>query len=70
VARLRPDDPTNEISTAWGCKELLRQLLMAHGPTRYSRIETAHRLTRFLSACVAAECPKASQTEDPKPTQV
>ena len=28
------DDPTNEISAAWACKELLRQLLAAHGPTR------------------------------------
>ena len=53
LARLKTvfaaDDPTNEISAAWACKELLRQLLAAHGPTRYSRHETAHRRTRFLA---------------------
>lgn len=27
------DDPTSDISAAWACKELLRQLLAAHGPT-------------------------------------
>jgi len=27
------DDPTDEISAAWAVKELLRQLLAAHGPT-------------------------------------
>ncbi len=36
LARLKfvftTDDPTREISTAWSCKELLRQLLAAHGP--------------------------------------
>ena len=34
---LANDDPTNEIGAAWAIKELLRQLLQAHGPTRYSR---------------------------------
>jgi transposase len=38
--------------------ELLRQLLAAHGPTRYSRHETAHRRTRFLAACVVADMPE------------
>jgi hypothetical protein len=44
---LTSNDPTNEISAAWACTELLRQPLAAHGPTRYSRHETAHRRTRF-----------------------
>ena len=35
------DDPTGEIRAAWACKELLRQLLAGHGPTRYSRHEAA-----------------------------
>lgn len=47
----RPTIATGEISAAWVCRELLRQLLAAHGPTRYSRHETAHRRTRFLTAC-------------------
>ena len=47
------DDPTGEIA-AWRCKELLRELLAAHGTTRYSRHETAHRRTRFLAACADA----------------
>jgi len=55
------DDPTNEISAAWACKELLRQLLAAHGPTRYSRHETAHRRTRFLTACVDADMPETTR---------
>jgi transposase len=55
------DDPTHEISAAWTCKELLRQLLAAHGPTRYSRHETAHRLTRFLTACVTADMPETTR---------
>ena len=55
------DDPTNEISAAWACKELLRQLLAAHGPTRYSRHETAHRLTRFLAACAIADMPETTR---------
>ncbi|MBC7633543.1 transposase, partial [Aeromicrobium sp.] len=55
------DDPTNEIGAAWACKELLRQLLAGHGPTRYSRHETAHRRTRFLTACVTADLPEATR---------
>jgi transposase len=52
---LATDDRTGELGAAWAVKELLRQLLQAHGPTRYSRHETAHRLTRFLTACVVAD---------------
>ena len=55
------DDPTNEISAAWACKEFLRQLLAANGPTRYSRHETAHRRTRFLAACVTADMPETTR---------
>jgi transposase len=55
------DDPTDEISAAWACKELLKQLLDAHGPTRYSRHETAHRRTRFLTACVVADMPETTR---------
>jgi len=55
------DDPTNEISAAWACKELLRQLLAAHGPTRYSRHETGHRLHRFLDACMVADLPETTR---------
>ena len=58
---LRHDDPTNEIGAAWACKELLRQLLAAHGPTRYSRHETAHRRTRFLTACADAGMPETTR---------
>ena len=65
LARLKTvftsDDPTNEISAAWACKELLRQLLAAHGPTRYSRHETAHRRTRFLAACLTADMPETTR---------
>ena len=52
---LATDDRTGELGAAWAAKELLRQLLQAHGPTRYSRHETAHRLTRFLTACAVAD---------------
>jgi hypothetical protein len=31
---LATDDPTGEIGAAWGCKELLRQLLDRQDPTR------------------------------------
>jgi transposase len=58
---MRTDDPTGEISAAWACKELLRQLLGAHGPTRYSRHETAHRRTRFLAACAIANMPETTR---------
>ncbi|MGI8523487.1 MAG: ISL3 family transposase [Nocardioides sp.] len=61
---LRTDDPTNEIGAAWAVKELLRQLLAAHGPTRYSRHETAHRRTRFLTACVGADMPETTRLAD------
>ena len=39
------DDPTGNLRAAWECKELLRKLLTTHGPTRYSRHVTVHRLT-------------------------
>jgi transposase len=58
---LNTDDPTCETSAVWACKELLRQLLAAHGPTRYSRHETAHRRSRFLTACVIAEMPETTR---------
>ena len=65
LARLKTvmstDDPTGEISAAWACKELLRQLLGAHGPTRYSRQQTAHRRTRFLTACATADMPETTR---------
>ena len=65
LARLKTvfekDDPTDEIGAAWACKELLKQLLDAHGPTRYSRHETAHRRTRFLTACVVADMPETTR---------
>jgi transposase len=65
LARLRTvfdtDDPTNEISAAWGIKELLRQMLQAHGPNGYSRHETSTRRTRFLAACVDADMPEATR---------
>lgn len=65
LARLKTvmstDDPTGEISAAWACKELLRQLLAGHGPTRYSRHETAHRRTRFLAACATADMPETTR---------
>ena len=44
------DEPTNEISAAWAIKELLAQMLQAHGPNGYSRHETSTRRTRFLAA--------------------
>ena len=58
---LTTDDPSGQLSAAWAVKELLRQLLQAHGPTRYSRHETAHRRTRFLSACVVADMPETTR---------
>jgi len=65
LARLRTvfetDDPSNEISAAWGIKELLRQMLQAHGPNGYSRHETSRRRTRFLAACVDADMPEATR---------
>ena len=61
VGIFRDDDPTDEIGAAWGVKELLRQLLAAHGPTRYSRSETSHRLHRFLAACADADMPETTR---------
>jgi len=65
LARLKTvfatDDPTNQISAAWAVKELLRQLLAAHGPTRYSWHETAHRRTRFLAACAVTDMPETTR---------
>jgi len=65
LARLRTvlatDDPSGQLSAAWAVKELLRQLLQAHGPTRYSRHETAHRLTRFLAAIAVADMPETTR---------
>ncbi len=65
LARLRTvlatDDPSGQLSAAWAVKELLRQLLQAHGPTRYSRHETAHRLTRFMAACAVANMPETTR---------
>ena len=58
---LATDDPTGEIGAAWAVKELLRQMLQAHGPTRYSRHETAHRRTRFLAACATANMPETTR---------
>jgi transposase len=55
------DDPTGEISAAWGVKELLRQMLAAHGPNGYSRHETSTRRTRLLQACVDADMPEATR---------
>jgi hypothetical protein len=50
LARLRQvlaqHDPTDEIGAAWGCKELLRQLLAETNPERIR-----HRLWRFYDAC-------------------
>ena len=65
LARLREvfvtDDPTDEIAAAWACKELLRHLLAAHGPTRYSRHHTAHLRTRFLTACAVVDMPETTR---------
>ena len=58
---MRTDDPTGELRAAWACKELLRQLLAAHRPTRYSRHETAHHRTRFLTACATANMPETTR---------
>lgn len=57
----REDDPTDEIGAVWVIKELLRQLLAAHGPTRYSRKCTAHLRTRFLTACIDADMPETTR---------
>lgn len=60
LARLRrvlaEDDPTSEISAAWGCKELLRQLLAAR-----DRHTAAHRLFRFYDTCLTADMPETTR---------
>jgi transposase len=60
LARLREvlatDDPTNEIGAAWGCKELLRQLLAEHAPERIR-----HHLWRFYDACARADMPETTR---------
>jgi transposase len=53
---LDADDPTGEISAAWGCKELLRQLLAQHEP---ARIRAA--LWRFYQACAQANMPETTR---------
>jgi transposase len=47
---LAVDDPTEEIGAAWGCKELLRQLLAEHDPARIPK-----QLWRFYTACATAD---------------
>jgi transposase len=54
---LASDDPTNEIGAAWGCKELLRQLLDA--PAEPGEIR--HRLWRFYDACATADMPETTR---------
>ena len=58
---LSTDDPSGQLSAAWAVKELLPQLLQAPGPTRYSRHQTGHRRTRFLSAVVTADMPETTR---------
>jgi transposase len=53
---LDTDDPTDEIGAAWGCKELLRQLLAEHDPDRIR-----HQLWRFYDACARADMPEATR---------
>jgi transposase len=53
---LDADDPTGEIGAAWGCEELLRQLLTQHDPTR---IRAA--LWRFYIACAEADMPETTR---------
>ena len=52
---LAADDPTGEIGAAWGCKELLRQLLAQHDPTRIRQA-----LWRFYTACADANMTETS----------
>jgi transposase len=53
---LDTDDPTGEIGAAWGCKELLRQLLAQHDP---ARIRVA--LWRFYTTCAEADMPETTR---------
>jgi transposase len=57
VKVLAHDDPTNEIGAAWGCKELLRQLLDSP-PDRH---EIRRRLWWFYHACAVADMPETSR---------
>jgi transposase len=61
LARLRrvlaTVDPTNEIGAAWGCKELLRQLL----DSPPEREEIRRRLWRFYHACATADMPETTR---------
>lgn len=61
IATLHADDPTDEIGAACRVNELLRQLLAANGPTRYSRHEVADRRTRFYAACIDRQVPEISR---------
>jgi transposase len=54
---LAVDDPTNELGAAWGCKELLRQLL----DSPPEREEIRARLWRFYTACAAADMPETTR---------
>jgi transposase len=53
---LDTDDPTGEISAAWACKELLRQLLTQHEP---AQIRAA--LWRFYDARAQANMPETTR---------
>jgi transposase len=53
---LADDDPTEQIGAAWGCKELLRQLLTQHDPARIRA-----GLWRFYQACADAAMPETSR---------
>jgi len=44
-----------------GIKELLRQMLQAHGPNGYSGHQTSTRRTRLLQACVDADMPETTR---------
>jgi transposase len=53
---LAAGDPTDEIGAAWGCTELLRQLLAEHDPD-----QIRHRLWRFYDACARADMPETTR---------
>jgi transposase len=53
---LRVNDPTGEIGAAWGCKELLRQLLAEQDSTRIRQA-----LWRFYWACTEADMPETTR---------
>lgn len=58
LLRLRSGLPDylTQLSTAWGCKEQLRQLLAEHDPARIRQ-----RLWRFYTACVEADMPETTR---------